>query len=428
MQKLDELLAIFMRVKAHPSLQNAAWTILEKVVAGFGVLLVTAYVARYIGPSLVGQLTMAAAVFQVVLVAAQLGSDSVLFKRVSRNAVSGARLLSATTGLRLGVYLAISVPVLAFFLDGQGRVESVFFVATCVAGFFAAWDVYSIYNNARLWSRVNAIANLIGLVCGLGSRYIIGAFKIDPVFLAFPIVMTAFVPFLIRYWIFRGEAGAKISSFHVRRYSRHLLGAGGAVMISAVAVALYTKIGQFVVFAVEGDRVMGVYSAALTIATSWAFVNVALINSFFPQIFAERDENRALNMAARLGRYIAIICICVTLLFYLFGEFAISLLFGPDFSGAYAPGVVLCLSVMFSALGTISSRYVVRLSGYRYLLVKTLAVLCFSLLVYYPLVHFFGGLGGAIGVLLVELVSLTLMNYFFREGIVLRLHRRIVGV
>ncbi|WP_242036039.1 polysaccharide biosynthesis C-terminal domain-containing protein [Klebsiella pneumoniae] len=108
--------------------------------------------------------------------------------------------------------------------------------------------------------------------------------------------------------------------------------------------------------------------------------------------------------------------------FVLFGKRIIFILYGNDYLAAYKILVILCLSTIVTSLGFISNRYIVKLSGYNYLSKKTILILLFSIPISIAMVYQWGLYGAAYSVLIIELLSLTIMNYFFREGVVLKMH------
>jgi len=396
----------------------------EKIIAGFGLIFVTSYVARYIGPSLFGKLTLAAAIFQVAQIVAQMGSDNIIFKRLARNTGSGINLIRATTNLRIACYTVLATPTLLFFVYGEDFTTSIFFLATCLASLFTAWDAYLVYNNALLKARVNAVANVIGLAAGLSLRYVVAKLQLAPEFLSIPIIATTLIPLCIRAQLFRKEAAAINRPRSGVKHIRYLLMAGGSVVVASISIAFYTRIGQFMLSALKTEKDLGVYAAALTIATSWSFVSAAVTNSFFPAIYAEKNEDAALAKAANLGRFTLLLCIAATAFFAAFGNWIVSTLYGAEYSGAYIPGIILCASVSLSALGSIAYRYIIRHSGYSYLSRKMLIVVILSPLVYAPLISSFGLTGAALGVLVIEALSLTAFNYLFKGGIIFRLHKK----
>ncbi|HIE7976402.1 TPA: oligosaccharide flippase family protein, partial [Klebsiella oxytoca] len=79
-------------------------------------------------------------------------------------------------------------------------------------------------------------------------------------------------------------------------------------------------------------------------------------------------------------------------------------------------------STVVTSLGFVSNRYIVKLSGYSYLSKKTVLILLFSVPVSTLMVYYFGIYGAAYSVLFIETISLTIMNYFFHNGIILKMH------
>ncbi|WP_433977632.1 lipopolysaccharide biosynthesis protein [Erwinia sp. E_sp_B01_9] len=133
----------------------------------------TSYVAKYIGPSLFGALSLAMAVFQIVQTVAQMGGENIIFKRVAKKVDSGVRLIRASFMLRLMLYTVLAIPVVLYFWFSADKTAFVFAISVALACLFSAIDVYTIYNNSTLSSKYNAVSNVIGLVIGLGVRYII---------------------------------------------------------------------------------------------------------------------------------------------------------------------------------------------------------------------------------------------------------------
>ncbi|MBB0941830.1 oligosaccharide flippase family protein, partial [Escherichia coli] len=128
------------------SIINAMWMMSEKVITLFGLFFVTSFVAKYIGPSRFGQLALAIAIFQVVQVVAQLGCDNIIFKRVSKNATSGLKLIYSSFVIRAIIYIFIAFIVLAFFYKDADFINFVFLLSVCIAFFFTSIDVFTIYN------------------------------------------------------------------------------------------------------------------------------------------------------------------------------------------------------------------------------------------------------------------------------------------
>lgn len=392
----------------------------EKVITLFGLFFVTSFVAKYIGPSRFGQLALAIAIFQVVQVVAQLGCDNIIFKRVSQNATSGLKLIYSSFAIRAAIYIFIAFIVLAFFYKDTDFINFVFLLSVCIACFFTSMDVFTIYNDATLNSKFNTIANVFGLIIGLVLRYIIAFFELPIHLLSLPIILTTMVPFIIRLYFTPKIRNIKLK--YKRRYNSYLFATGIPLVISTISMTIYSRVNQFSLSYFSGSYELGIYSVALTLGTAWVFIGNALSISFLSKIYSEKDEFLAKDKTSGLIASVFTVLLVFPVFFVLFGKRIIFILYGNDYLAAYNILVILCLSTIVTSLGFISNRYIVKLSGYNYLSKKTILILLFSIPISIAMVYQRGLYGAAYSVLIIELLSLTIMNYFFREGVVLKMH------
>ncbi|EPY6868500.1 oligosaccharide flippase family protein [Klebsiella pneumoniae] len=402
------------------SIINAMWMMSEKVITLFGLFFVTSFVAKYIGPSRFGQLALAIAIFQVVQVVAQLGCDNIIFKRVSQNATSGLKLIYSSFAIRAAIYIFIAFIVLAFFYKDTDFINFVFLLSVCIACFFTSMDVFTIYNDATLNSKFNTIANVFGLIIGLVLRYIIAFFELPIHLLSLPIVLTTMVPFIIRLYFTPKIRNIKLK--YKRRYNSYLFATGIPLVISTISMTIYSRVNQFSLSYFSGSYELGIYSVALTLGTAWVFIGNALSISFLSKIYSEKDEFLAKDKTSGLIASVFTVLLVFPVFFVLFGKRIIFILYGNDYLAAYNILVILCLSTIVTSLGFISNRYIVKLSGYNYLSKKTILILLFSIPISIAMVYQWGLYGAAYSVLIIELLSLTIMNYFFRKGVVLKMH------
>ncbi|MXF46380.1 oligosaccharide flippase family protein [Raoultella sp. Lac2] len=402
------------------SVINALWMMSEKLVTLFGLFFVTSFVAKYIGPYRFGQLALAIAIFQVVQVVAQMGCDNIIFKRVSQKTLSGIKLIYSTFFVRGCIYVTLSSLVLLYFFPKADSINLIFFASVCIACFFTSMDVFVIYNDATLNSKFNTIANVIGLVAGLVLRYIVAYFEMPIYYLALPIVLTTLIPFIIRLYY---APSIPLIKLHDKvRYNKYLIHTGIPLVISTVSMTIYSRINQFSLSYFKGSYDLGIYSVALTLGTAWVFIGNALAISFLSKIYAEKDDDVALNKASGLSACVFIVLLTFPFFFYFFGKSIIQILYGVKYLQAYNLLIILCISTVITSLGFVSNRYIVKMSGYRYLSKKTVIILIFSIPISTLMVYFFGMNGAAYSVLIIELLSLTIMNYFFRERVILKMH------
>jgi len=399
-------------------MSNAAWMMSEKIISVFGVIFVTSYVAKSFGPTVFGQMAFSTSLFAMVQTVAIFGTETILFKRVSKNASKGLRLMTIARTMRMVLLLVTSVPVLIWVWYNMQENFLAFALASFIASVFVTQDTFSVYNNARLASRLNTIANAVGMLLSFGISFTVAWLRLNPLWLTLSIVAVTLVPYLIKRHNFYQDHQDQMPPREKRTaYLRYLMYAGLPLAISSIFISVQVKAAQMFLAGTAPARDLGLFAAANTISASWIFIPVALITSCFTEIFRERGEV-AIKLAARLNGYVMAVSLLMLLVISLYGERIIIALYGPEFTQSGSLITLLSIATSFSAMGTVAYRYMVKEGGFNYLLRKIICLMVISLPLSWWLIQGHGIMGAAWSVFLSELLSLTVMNYFFKNGVI----------
>ncbi|THB84490.1 polysaccharide biosynthesis protein [Pantoea allii] len=399
-------------------MSNAAWMMSEKIISVFGVIFVTSYVAKSFGPTVFGQMAFSTSLFAMVQTVAIFGTETILFKRVSKNASKGLRLMTIARTMRMVLLLVTSVPVLIWVWYNMQENFLAFALASFIASVFVTQDTFSVYNNARLASRLNTIANAVGMLLSFGISFTVAWLRLNPLWLTLSIVAVTLVPYLIKRHNFYQDHQDQMPPREKRTaYLRYLMYAGLPLAISSIFISVQVKAAQMFLAGTAPARDLGLFAAANTISASWIFIPVALITSCFTEIFRERGEV-AIKLAARLNGYVMGVSLLMLLVISLYGERIIIALYGPAYTQSGSLITLLSIATSFSAMGTVAYRYMVKEGGFNYLLRKIICLMVISLPLSWWLIQGHGIMGAAWSVFLSELLSLTVMNYFFKNGVI----------
>lgn len=404
-------------------LSNSLWMMAEKIISIFGLIFVTSFVAKYVGPGVFGTIALAMSIFQLVQLVSLMGTDVLIFKRISRNLKSGENLISVTFPIRCLVYIGLSIPVLIYYsLNAEINVV-LFLIAAFAACFIQALDIYAIFYDATLNSKINTYVNAFGLIISLMLRWVIAFLELDPLWLCIPIILTPLIPFLTRFIFYtKNHSSSNIPKKHRGKYYRYIIGAGSSFVISSLSVAIYTRLSLLMLGYFDGASSVGIYSVAATLATSWIFIHNSFITSTLPSIFSEKNDNTALIKTAKLNIIIIITSIPVLVGFYLLGEWFLRVFYGSEYLASYNALNILNIAAVLASLGTVSARFIAKYSGYSFLSKKMLLVALFSFVINYFFITEYHLIGAAVASVVTQLVSLTLFNYPFKSGIVFKLH------
>lgn len=404
---------------------NSIWIMLEKSVNIIGLIYINALMAKYIGPEDFGKINISTSLFIFVQTLSWFGGQNIIFKRMSENSKSGIALAMHTQNQRRFFFLLSSSAVLIYLYFFTDIIVFLFGLANCIATYYIVMDFFSIYNNTQLKSKINTITNVIGLSVALLIRFSISYFKMPVYYFTIPIIIIPLIPYILRLIYFKYTTKINESRKGAGMYNRHMLFTGGALILSSLSADIYTQISSIFLAKILSYSNLGVYSVALTIGGAWSFIVLALITSFFSKIYSEKDQITVEMLLIKINR-IVILCSLIALAgFYLFGEYFIHLLYGDKYMDSVNIIPVIIIGTMFSALGTICYRYMIKESGYSYLAKKMFLCCVLTIPLSWLMINSYGINGAAYCFLIVEITSCTLLNYFFRNKTIIKMHLNI---
>lgn len=404
---------------------NSAWMMLEKFLGIFGLIFINSYMAKYIGPENFGKLAFTTSIFVFVQTFAWFGAQNILFKRLSEKVISGIRLALATQMMRRIFYAVTSIIALTYLWLSTDTLTFIFGIGNCVASYFIVNDIYNIHNNSQLISIVNALTNTFGLAIALILRFVLVFYEADAYAMIFPIIIFAFIPYLLRKIYFYKKSNLIPIISNKKKYSKYLFLTGGSLVLSTLSIVLYTQISNIFLAKYVSFSDLAIYNVSLTLGGAWGFVNTALITSYFSKIYAIQDEVQESKYLKQIHWIVMGISTGVGVAVLLLGEWVIQQLYGVAYleSAKILPYIVI--ATMLSALGTISYRYMLKFNSYKYLSIKMLIVSLLSIPLSYMLIQFYGVIGAALCFIIIEIFSLTIANYFFKNGCVFKMHLNI---
>lgn len=203
----------------------------------------------------------------------------------------------------------------------------------------------------------------------------------------------------------------------IKRYRQYTFSVGQKLLLYSLSVAIFTKTAQLFL-GLESQFDLGIYTVAMTLGNSFYFVLLAIISSYFTGIYQEKNLEKSHNHVAQLYMAVTIISLFVTLGLYLFGPWVVNALYGVEFIQVTEILWIAGLVTLFSGLSTIAEKYLIKFNAYGYLKRKTFILVFFNIVFTFLMVKLYGLYGGIYAILMTEILSLTLFNYFFRNGLI----------
>lgn len=404
---------------------NSIWMMSEKLISIFGLIFVTSFVAKYIGPENFGKLTFASSIFAIIQTIAMFGSENIIFQKTAKDRRLGEYIIDSTKILRDFIYVSLSLLTLVYIYFFADQLTFIFSIATSIAIYFAVHDVYVIYFNAILRSKINAYCNIFALIISLIVRYSIAKFQLAVELLSVPIILITMVPFFIRKYLFNKIkfVQGNITQERIKRYRKFMLGIGRKLIFYSLSVAIFTKTSQLFL-GVKSQYDLGIYTVAMTLGNSFYFVLVAIISSYFTQIYVEKDFEQSQKMVAKLSVVIVAICLAVIAFFAVTGPYIVQWLYGAEYVNVNEILIFTVIVTLFSGLSTVAEKYLLKFNAYDYLKKKTLYLVVFNIILTALFVYIWGLKGAIVAILITEIMSFTVFNYFYKNGIIFDTQKR----
>lgn len=405
---------------------NSLWIMLEKFCFAGGGIISAMYVARYLGPEDFGTFSYLLSIVILIMPFIQLGSDNILFNRIAKNQQSGMRLMVASLRLKFILFMVFSCGLMFWAGTRLPFEQTKILALLLLSTFFTIHDIYKLFYDATLASKVNLLINNCALVVFIGLNLTFVHYQMSLVWFALSYVFArSLLPFVIRRILFSQTqrfSGASIKKTltvdHLKKYNLYLLKVGFPLAISSLAIVIYTRIDQIMLAKFIGNHAVGIYSAALSISQGWIIVPLALITSFMTMVVSTKSSKQSTDLIRLLYLITVVLFIPIILLVGLFSDQIIALIYGEAFHETASILLICSLTSLCSVLGTIAYRVIIMHSGYRFVAIKMPIVALINIVLNYHFIPRYGVTGAAWATLFSEVASLFFLNALFKKGLV----------
>lgn len=317
---------------------NTGWLFVPQILRIILAFFVTAWLARYLGPSQYGILNYAIAIVFLFGPITRLGLEGVVVQEIVREPDRRDEILGTTFFLRLiGGAVSMGVVVLAVALMRPGDALMMTLAAIVSFGMiFQAYDAIDLWFQAKVRSKYAVYANTVSLV----AKNIVVIFLIvthaSLVAFAWVWVLEAILAAAGLVIVYRAR-GLDIKSWRVSgELAKRLLGLGWPMILASSFAVVYLKIDQVMLGQMAAQSEVGIYSAAVKVSEAWYFVPAAISMSVLPFLVQGKALGEKVYRARvqQLFDFLVWISLGVAVVVTFAAHFAIVLVFGEPYARA----------------------------------------------------------------------------------------------
>lgn len=395
-----------------PVLRNTGWLLSERVLKTAVSALVSAWVARYLGPTSYASIAFAMACVFLVNPLAQLGLPGILLRDMAQEPDQAGRIAGSALALRLTSGLVCYLGLAVFLVATQGLSTSVIALLIGLQLIFQSSDILDLWFQSRLESR-------FGVKARVAVTLVVSALKVVLILLKAPLWAFAgavSLEFLLNgmalAWFFRiHPASARLSVAWSR--ARALAREGIPYIVSGLSIAIYMRVDQILLHRFASAAELGRYAAVVPLSQAVQMIVTPLVTSLAPVVARAHGESEArmVSVTIRMFRTIGALSLAAAIGLALTAPLVVPLLLGPAYHSAIPVLQIYAFTNVPIALGMGGAVWLATMGGGSRVMINTLIGSAVSLAINLALIPRFGALGAAGAAVISQLLSACLLNF-----------------
>ncbi len=418
---LDKLTAASQ--KLGPGLRqvlvNLAWLFTDQILQmGLG-LVVGLWVARYLGPVQFGLLNYALAFVSVFSSLATMGLGSIVIRDIARNPECKNETLGTVFGMQFTggcITLLLTVTVISLFQPDDE-------LTRWLVGIIAAGTIFQAFEAINFWFQSQVQSKYTVLAKNSVSFFVaalrIGLVTIKAPLLAFACIRLAEVAIVgLAYVYFYQLTGNKIKDWQFSwTRGKELLAESWPIMLSGLAVYLYSKTDQLMLGAMNKNAELGYYAAAVKISEVCDFLPMIISGSIFPKLANLREKNyeEYLHKFQIYCDTMILLWLGVAIPISLLSPWIVNLLYGEKYAQSAAVLAIYVWAQFGSNLGVARNTYFTIEGQLRYSLYLTVIGSILNIGLNWLLIPKYGAFGATAATLITYFYVIILVNFLIKE-------------
>lgn len=406
--------SLIKRFRSNKIASNAGWIIACKACKAVLTLINTMIVSRYLGVEKYGLISYAASIVAFVTPIMKLGLSDILVHEIVMAPEREGRILGTTIVLNLCSGVLCIVGIWGFVTIVNANEQDTLIVCLCYSLLllFQAMEMICYWFQAKLKAKFISIAILIAYVAVVIVQIILVICKANVYLFALSYSIEYLLIAIILYCCYKKEGKDRLS-FSICDV-KPLLHKGKYYIISNLMVMIFSQTDKIMLKLMCNDATVGIYSASVTCASMTSFVFAAIIDSFRPMIFENKDnrqefDNRMKQLYSIIIWFSIIQCLIITLA----SPLIISILYGSEFIQASVVLRVVVWFTTFSYLGTVRNIWILSYEYQRYLVWVNMSGALMNVVLNFLFIPLWGAIGAAIASVVAQFFTNVIVGYIF---------------
>lgn len=398
---------------------NTPWMVADQFLKMFSGLVIFFYLAKFLGPTKFGQLNYTIAFIFLFFPLAQLGMFTILTRELSNNRQNEKEYLS--TAFMLCMLSSLLMFILSnsinfFFNRDDHLVTSLIFIYS-FSLFFKPFDVIDYYFQSHNKAKFSSISRFFAVLLSVILKLVLISFKVSILILIYSFLIESILIAIFLSSLKLMKTSSLFDFSFKMSIVKEFFKSIPAMVISALAIAIYSRMDQIMVKKLLSNSELGLYSSAVKLYEGVLTIIFTVTVSLLPALIQMKKNDKV--------AYEKMLIFCFSLLIWggfflailvlLFRFQIINILYGADYIDASSTLSICFFSLGFAGMGSLTSRYFTVEFLEKKLLYRTLVTLIANFFLNVVLIKFLGKEGAALATLLALIFGNYLLDYFDKD-------------
>ena len=398
-------------------LQNISWLFVDKIIRISGALIVSIWIARYLGPEDFGVLNYSLAYVVLFSVFIDLGLSKIVVREAVRSESKTNVLLGTAFGMKLaGAIIAILVIYLSLeFSQGDGVSKQIILILS--AGFiFQSMDVIDYFYQSKVQSKYVVLCRSLAFILSAIFKIFLIVYEFSVIYFAIATFIDLFFAsfFLVAIYNYTGYS---LASWKFRKKTAiDLLSYSWPLAISGFLIAVHMKIDQVMIGNMLNNEQVGIYSVAVRLSEFWYIIPGILISTLMPYFVTLRERSNSLYHLRLMQMYSFMFWSSAVVGFFVifFGERLIGAVFGEAYTKAYEALVFNIWNGIFVSQALARGIWLLNEDLHKYRLYNNILAVILNICANLFLIPRFGITGAAISTLVTQALGTWVFSFFWQ--------------
>ncbi|MEI5639563.1 MULTISPECIES: flippase [unclassified Pseudoalteromonas] len=398
------------------ALSNSIWMMLEKVLKLGLALIVTAQIARYLGPTSYGVFSLSLTILAILTVISLSGLNRITVREVveSISTEDTREILTTVFYIRLIIsFLLYLIFSSALFVYGYEYWlgYSLVFLSIIFTPFNSVDLYFQSVNKLKVVSFYRSASSVVSSLIKLILVY----YQADIFYLFLAVFIEYLLVALFLFLCVKKEMNFfNPNSFSLKK-AKCFLSESWVEVIAGFGGILFMKLDIVMLQYLDSSESVGLYSAATRLSEAWYFIPASIITVTFPAVIKAKKENDGvykdkLLLLMTLISFISLLSIA-TLTFI--AKDIVLFIFGESYLQSASVLMVHCWVCLFIFLGSTSGSYMAAEKLLKYNLYRNLIGLLINIIANCLLIPQYGGIGAAYATLIAVVFAFLLSDLLF---------------